>query len=287
MKSIKQILEDNGIKYGEHLSPNNNSRYGSNIQCAIIHTIECPETSNAAENTCIYWFGTVGARSSAHYVGDNDSVMLCVPEDLAAWTAPGMNTAGLNYEMAGRAGQGAAGWSDQYSQDALRNAAVVFAYWSIKYGIPPRRITPAEMRAGVKGMAGHVDVNAAFHKSDHTDPGPTFPWGKFLGMVKVYIKQISGAPAVVPTPSQKLAVDGQFGPRTIQVLQKFLGVPADGIVGPQTVKALQRWAGTNQDGLWGALTTKAIQTKLGVKVDGLFGPQTIMALQKFLNGKVK
>ena len=33
-------------------------------------------------------------------------------------------------------------------------------------------------------MTGHADVSAAFRKSDHSAPGPDFPWSRFLRLAR-------------------------------------------------------------------------------------------------------
>jgi peptidoglycan hydrolase-like protein with peptidoglycan-binding domain len=66
----------------------------------------------------------------------------------------------------------------------------------------------------------------------------------------VYLKSGSSGPLItrlqtvlnhVLDPSPKLAVDGIFGPKTLEAVlafQKHVGVAADGIVGPMTSKSL-------------------------------------------------
>lgn len=41
----------------------------------------------------------------------------------------------------------------------------------------------ADLKAGRRGICGHVDVTDAWHQSDHDDPGPWFPWDKFMAVV--------------------------------------------------------------------------------------------------------
>jgi N-acetyl-anhydromuramyl-L-alanine amidase AmpD len=60
------------------------------------------------------------------------------------------------------------------------------------YGIPVRRVSVAEMRANprVKGFYSHDDMRQAWGGTDHTDPGPNFPWDVLLTSVAT-----GGAPA--------------------------------------------------------------------------------------------
>ena len=97
------------------------------------------------------------------------------------------------------------------------------------------------------------------------------------------------SPEKMPTKA-KLAVDGDFGYKSIYMLQVALGVKADAILGKQTVKALQRKVGASPDGAWGPKTSRLIQSKLlgftGKAVDGDFGPASVRAFQTWTNNKV-
>ena len=85
---------------------------------------------------------------------------------------------------------------------------------------------------------------------------------------------------------EKLTVDGDFGYKSIYMLQVALGVKADGVLGKATVKALQKKVGASQDGAWGAKTSKKVQKWVGAKQDGEFGPASVKALQKKINAIV-
>jgi hypothetical protein len=53
-------------------------------------------------------------------------------------------------------------------------------------GHPRPEAHPGAGRRGDKGICGHADITAAFPQDNgtHTDPGPTFPWSQFLGLVQ-------------------------------------------------------------------------------------------------------
>lgn len=82
---------------------------------------------------------------------------------------------------------------------------------------------------------------------------------------------------------EKLAVDGDFGYKSIYNLQVALKITADGILGKNTVKAWQKRVGASADGAWGRKTTLKAQKFLGVKADGAFGKNSVKALQTWIN----
>ena len=52
-----------------------------------------------------------------------------------------------------------------------------------RFDLPKQRLTVDELKAGKKGICGHIDVHLAFHQTSHSDPGPNFPWKEFLALV--------------------------------------------------------------------------------------------------------
>lgn len=92
-------------------------------------------------------------------------------------------------------------------------------------------------------------------------------------------------PATMPE-KEKLEVDGQFGYKSIFMLQTALKCGADAVLGKKTVKALQKKAGISKpDGAWGPATTKAVQKMVGAGVDGKWGKNSTKALQRWINKK--
>lgn len=69
----------------------------------------------------------------------------------------------------------------------LREAAKRDAEWCRKYNIPPVKLTAADLRAGKKGFAGHLETGQAWGGTDHVDPGIGFPWDIYLGYVRDYL----------------------------------------------------------------------------------------------------
>lgn len=149
------------------------------IRVIVIHDMESAEKGDTAE-TCAKFFQITTRPASAHICVDNNSAVRCVLDKDIAYQAPGCNNDGLGIEHAGVAAQTADQWHDDYSTAMLGLSAKLVADWCFKYNIPAQRLTVAQLIAGQKGIVGHGDVTAAYHKSDHTDPGPNFPWGTYM-----------------------------------------------------------------------------------------------------------
>ncbi|MCY7303256.1 MAG: N-acetylmuramoyl-L-alanine amidase [Thermoleophilia bacterium] len=153
------------------------------ISFVVIHTMEVGERVGAAE-ACAAWFASPISEVSAHYCIDADTTIQCVREKDIAWHARGGNANSIGVELAGYADQQALDWSDEYSRGVLDRAARLTADVCARYQVPIRRLRASGLVAGRRGITGHADVSAAFHKSDHWDPGPAFPWGAFLDRTK-------------------------------------------------------------------------------------------------------
>lgn len=80
-----------------------------------------------------------------------------------------------------------------------------------------------------------------------------------------------------------LDADGDFGFRSIYMLQVILGLTPTGILTKETVIALQKLVGATPDGAWGRSTSKKVQKKVGATADGDFGQKSVIALQKYIN----
>jgi N-acetyl-anhydromuramyl-L-alanine amidase AmpD len=165
-------------------SPNVTRARRREIDVVVMHTMEVGETPGAARAVA-KWFAGGSSQVSAHYCVDADTVIQCVREQDIAWHARGGNTRSIGVELAGRAGQGAAGWADTYSTAVLWRAAELVEGICARHAVPIRRVRAAGLRSGRRGITGHADVSEAFGRSDHWDPGPAFPWRLFLDLVRL------------------------------------------------------------------------------------------------------
>lgn len=116
--------------------------------------------------------------TSAHFYVDDGTVIQALPIGHVAYGALYHgNEISVQYELCGR--------SNQISDATMRRAAFQVARDCKRYGIPIRKLTAGQIRAGERGICGHIDITAAFPEDggDHSDPGANFPWAKFLSYV--------------------------------------------------------------------------------------------------------
>jgi N-acetyl-anhydromuramyl-L-alanine amidase AmpD len=157
------------------------------IRVIVIHDMEFYERGDSAE-VIANDFATRPATSkaSAHVCVDNNSIVQCVRDRDVAYAAPGCNNDGIQIELAGYMNQTGAQWMDLYSVAVLALASDAVAQYAIKYGIPLVHLTNAQLSAGMKGIVGHYQVSQVYKKSDHQDPGSSFPWSYFLQSAQLF-----------------------------------------------------------------------------------------------------
>lgn len=286
-----------------HMSPNHyEGRRGATPHIIGIHTMEAPEAGNTAEAVANY-FGNRSVQASSHWCVDDNSRVRTVADENAAWTMPPLNDESLNIEMAGYASQTKGQWADVYSEETLDNAALCAAEWCHKYDIPIRRNTDQQIANKASGFVGHIDVNRVYHASDHTDPGPNFPWTEFLVKVRAHFDNMPNpSPPATPTPGKldcsevqralRVTVDNAWGPETDKAGDALIKSWNEEF--PYGVEFAQKVVGTYIDGAWGAnsgraryLTTKNVQLALiNMRVlapghaDGVWGQITEIAYDK-------
>lgn len=175
----------------------------------VIHAT-CPNlpghkasSKHAAAGTARY-FAMPAAQVSAHYVEGVDGEYHCVPEDVVAWHAP-PNTGSIGIEITADGGNnglftrrpGKDGYSreDWLAADvwpAVDRAASRVAEICHRRGFPITRLDTPQLLAGDRGTSGHGDVSAAWpQEDDHSDPGPNFPWDKFLAAVHTHLTKLA------------------------------------------------------------------------------------------------
>jgi hypothetical protein len=152
----------------------------------VIHDMEAHETPTTAENTANYFATGAGGRSvSSHYCADSNSVVQCVLLKDVAWTVGNRagNYRGINWELSGFAAQTREQWLDEFGVAMFDQIAPIIRADAAEYGIPLQRRTIAELKAFEPGITSHNDLGKAFGGTDHTDPGPDFPWDYLLELL--------------------------------------------------------------------------------------------------------
>jgi N-acetyl-anhydromuramyl-L-alanine amidase AmpD len=155
------------------------------VDWVVIHTAEIGESLAGAE-ALMRVCATNPRVASWHYAADADSITQSVEEKDIAFHAPGASHAAIGIELSGRAKQTAEEWDDDFSTRMLDRVAQLVADICRRWTIPIRKLEPDELLAGERGICGHVDCSKAWKKSSHWDPGPGFPWERFIEMVLFY-----------------------------------------------------------------------------------------------------
>ncbi|TLF74057.1 peptidoglycan DD-metalloendopeptidase family protein [Nocardia cyriacigeorgica] len=163
------------------LSPNDSGpRDPRRCRLAIIHTNEGP-ASGSVDGLLGYLAKPTSQASYTIVVGGDGRIGRSNDDNYVPWAAGSpANELGLHLCFLGYARQTREEWLSRPAQ--LAAGARVLRDWHARYGIPLRKITGAQMRAGLAGVGGHNDTVDAWHATDHTDPGPAFPWDVLLDM---------------------------------------------------------------------------------------------------------
>lgn len=178
------------------------------VTMVVIHTAECGESPQAAENLASWAAGANAPQASWHYAVDSDSITQSVREEDTAWHAGPVNPYSIGIEHAGAAKQTPSDWNDVYSLAVLDRSAELCAAICKRHGIEVKRLEAADLKAGQRnGITGHVDVtNGLQGGKGHWDPGPHFPWDYYLDRVRHYMDP--DGDKVIPVPVLPEGVGG-------------------------------------------------------------------------------
>ncbi|ETK36109.1 peptidoglycan recognition protein family protein [Microbispora sp. ATCC PTA-5024] len=231
----------------------------------VIHATVSPCTRGGAVAVA-HFFQSPKTGGSAHYVVDPGEVVRCLPENVVAFHAP-PNTGSIGVELCDPQKGPSSRWGDVDHDAMLQQAARLVRQIAQRWDIPLRQLSVADVKAGKRGICGHVDVSKAFHKTDHTDPGSGFPWDRFMDLVKgdqpkpeppadpddnpvpEFARVLKVADPMMHGPdvekwqkaarrfSPKLAVDGWYGAdskRACEAVQREVGMPVTGVVDAET-----------------------------------------------------
>ena len=177
---------DKPLQKGPYCSYHGGFRPTRAIKWVVVHDTEGSASAYpgqpSAQGVAAYGAGS-NAQASWHVTVDEKVAIRCLPDTTVAYHAYSpANDIGLGLEICGWAKWSKVQWFKHIK--TLRRSAWVTARWCDQYNIPPRILTRAQVRAGVAGITFHSDVTKYLGKGSHTDPGPNFPRGTFLWLVK-------------------------------------------------------------------------------------------------------
>jgi hypothetical protein len=172
-------------------SPNYSSRGGAGVRLVVIHASEGATTFAALGN----FFANPSSGVSSHTgIDDTPNVIgEYVRADWKAWTAANANPVAVQAELCvpsgASAGWTAADWNRHPTM--LENCGRWVAEECARFGIPVRKLSPAEAQGGAAGVCQHKDLGV--WGGNHSDCGPGFPIDTVLA--------IAADGAAAPAPS--------------------------------------------------------------------------------------
>lgn len=157
------------------------------VNLIVIHTTENQPRSGVARAVSLWFAGASAPEASAHYVVDDSETICCVKPGDIAWGAPGANRDGVHVEHVGLAAWTAEDWDSDFARSMLWNSAKLVAELCRVYAVPVVKVKPLP---GARGLCGHVDVTQWRNGGKgHTDPGMSFPWNAYVGLVNTMMCQ--------------------------------------------------------------------------------------------------
>jgi len=162
------------------------TRYGG-IRAVVLHSLVGTDLETA-ENAASH-LAAVDQPEAAHAVVDPDTVIHLLPDDTTALHGLRSSSAALDLAVA----YDPAAWgSDRASEEAVLVRAAAWAgVRAARHGIPVRRIRVEEWHLGQRGIVANNDV----------DPGPDFPWTRFLQLTAWVAGRVAGAPPGAGVPA--------------------------------------------------------------------------------------
>ena len=174
-------------------------RPAARVSMVILHSMECGETSKAAENNTAWLHQRAKAQGygSAHLYADNDTCVQAAEELRKTYGVIGYNDWAIHFEQAGRAGQTAAEWDDPYSRTMIDRFTIPYLIDVTKRRptIPRRFLGLPDLVACIKarrqpaGITTHALCTAAakacgMKNSGHSDPGVAYPIGRVMAALE-------------------------------------------------------------------------------------------------------
>lgn len=235
---------------------------------------------------------------SSHFYMDDDSVTQSLDTDWRAWHSGSTNgnSYSISLEFTGGNGKSRSWWLANIAWDKVGEvlAKVIKHHWPDgSFAIRRASVDEMKRNAKVKAFYGHDDMRRAWGGTNHTDPGPNFPWDKLFEVVNKALNADSGSkpaptpkpkpasrPAPEPTIAFPLPTGYYFGPKNgpAQSVSGYYGRKFKGKTDREWIKT---WAGQLAKRGWSIGKGKRWLTKYGN--DGLYGSEyreLIIAFQK-------
>lgn len=176
-----------GARAATSMLARSSSRGGAVVRWLAVHSTE--GIMRAADLRA--WSSWPG---SSHASADADGALLTpaegfIPYERSAWTLRNGNPVSENIELCAMAGWSRAQWLSRPL--LLERCAQWLAERSQARGIPLRKLTVAQVRAGWAGVIDHDDYSDATGDGTHWDVGESFPWD----VVMARAQQIADPPA--------------------------------------------------------------------------------------------
>lgn len=169
------------------------------VQCIVVHSVEAPARAGLAYSLATGWLQSAGV--SVHAITDPSESVDMADLGTVAYHCGGGNQHSVGDEVTGYAAWSTAQWEDPTAFAALRLDAKKVAEQAKKLGIPLRWLKIAEIKAGLRGVITHNDARLAWGGTTHTDPGPGFPYDKFMQMCQQWAGQpVTAALNKTPNP---------------------------------------------------------------------------------------
>lgn len=153
--------------------------------------------------------------TSAHFYVDADSVTQSLDTNARAGHAGSRqgNDNAIAFELTGTNDRSRQWWLDNIAWGKLGEVIAYILRNDPDYqGFQVRRALVAEMRGNprVRAFYGHDDMRRAWGGTDHTDPGPGFPWDRLFAAVNAALSPAAAAAGEEDT------MGASFGPIEIQ-----------------------------------------------------------------------
>lgn len=154
------------------------------VRVIVIHITASVEDQDmrggdaSAEQTARYAANTT-RQVSWHAGADSDSWLPLLPPSYTAWHVRGYNSGTWGLEIS----KSDVSWSDEppaWVEATLSNAADACRPIAERYGIPLRRLTRAQVDAGMSGFVYHSDLDPG----RRFDPGDDFPIRRFFELIE-------------------------------------------------------------------------------------------------------